>query len=273
MRRLLTFLTVIALVVAAVSALAVATEPREGALQITGCKDPNTGEINQLKKGTEPMGGECDAGEILFTWGITGAEGPQGPAGPRGPQGATGPQGPQGPAGPRGVAGAPGDDGLACWDLDGDGVKDPAEDINTDNKWDAQDCQGAQGPRGQKGDKGDKGEQGIQGAPGADGAQGPQGPPGISGYEVLYLEVAVSGAGSGSGELLCPAGPPQKKILGGGVLVPTAAQNSVTASGNPKATSTGYNYNYVSTGESTTLYVTAVCAYVDGTNGVTASGE
>ena len=135
MRRLVTFLIVTVLVVAAVSALALATETRDGAEQITGCKDPVTGIINQLKKGTEPMGGECDAGEILFTWGITGPEGPEGPAGPRGSQGMAGPQGPQGPTGAMGPAGP----------------------------------QGPAGPTGPAGPKGDPGLQGLQGDPGISG--------------------------------------------------------------------------------------------------------
>jgi hypothetical protein len=36
-----------------------------------------------------------------------------------------------------------GNDGLNCWDINGDGVKDSVEDINDDGKWDALDCQGS----------------------------------------------------------------------------------------------------------------------------------
>lgn len=61
--------------------------------------------------------------------------------------------------------------GLKCWDLDGDGVKDPEEDKNGDGKVDALDCKG---PKGDKGDKGD---------PGPQGERGPQGPAGPSGRD------------------------------------------------------------------------------------------
>jgi len=45
-----------------------------------------------------------------------------------------------------GPAGPPGDDGLSCWDLDGDGVADVEEDINNDGSWNALDCSGDSAP-------------------------------------------------------------------------------------------------------------------------------
>lgn len=48
--------------------------------------------------------------------------------------------GPQGPVGPQGPAGAA---GLSCWDLNGNGVGDLAEDINGDGLFNALDCHGA----------------------------------------------------------------------------------------------------------------------------------
>src|SRR3970040_427536 len=45
-----------------------------------------------------------------------------------------------GPEGNPGDLGEPGDPGLACWDLDGDGIGDPGEDLNDDGLWDAEDC-------------------------------------------------------------------------------------------------------------------------------------
>ncbi|MBD3647087.1 MAG: hypothetical protein HUJ31_06440 [Pseudomonadales bacterium] len=60
-----------------------------------------------------------------------------------GPQGLTGPAGPAGPEGPAGAPGANGIDGLHCWDLNGDGLADAAEDRNNDGVHDAKDCQGA----------------------------------------------------------------------------------------------------------------------------------
>ena len=73
--------------------------------------------------------------------------------------------------------------GLACWDLNGDGIQDPNEDTNNDNNWDALDCQGLQGPIGATGPQGLVGPQGpigLTGPTGATGAQGPQGVPGVS---------------------------------------------------------------------------------------------
>ena len=63
-------------------------------------------------------------------------------------QGPPGPKGPAGPAGPRGAKGAPGANGINCWDLNGNGKKDPGEDKNGDGKWDAKDCQGPKGDPG-----------------------------------------------------------------------------------------------------------------------------
>lgn len=51
----------------------------------------------------------------------------------------------RGPSGPAGAAGQPGTDGLACWDADGDGVKDLAEDVNNDGEHNTLDCQGSSG--------------------------------------------------------------------------------------------------------------------------------
>jgi len=104
------------------------------------------------------------------------------------------------------ILGPKGDPGLACWDLDGDGIQDLEEDINLDGVWDAADCKGPpgtgpiQGPPGSSGlacwdlngngiqdleedinldgvwDAADcKGPQGETGPTGAEGAQGPQG--------------------------------------------------------------------------------------------------
>ncbi len=82
--------------------------------------------------------------------GSPGPEGPPAPAGPAGPRGPAGPQGLQGPigmTGPAGADGAPGEPGpegqagLNCWDLDGNGEADDAEDVNGDGVFDTFDCQ------------------------------------------------------------------------------------------------------------------------------------
>lgn len=57
--------------------------------------------------------------------------------------GAPGVAGPQGPAGPQGTPGTPGAAGLDCWDTNGNGVGEAAEDLNGDGAFNAADCQGA----------------------------------------------------------------------------------------------------------------------------------
>jgi hypothetical protein len=59
--------------------------------------------------------------------------------------------------------GAPGAPGVNCWDLNGDGVNDPAEDANGDGVWDALDCQGAAGQDGLNGQDGQNGQDGEDG--------------------------------------------------------------------------------------------------------------
>jgi hypothetical protein len=65
----------------------------------------------------------------------------------------------------------PGDDGLNCWDLNGNGEGDPEEDRNGDGEFDALDCQGAPGVSGADGAGGD----GTSGAPGPEGSGGADG--------------------------------------------------------------------------------------------------
>ena len=75
--------------------------------------------------------------------------------------------------------GIPGEDGLSCWDLDGDGVCDPEEDVNTDEICDALDCRGPEGEQGPQGDPGPAGPMGPEGPEGPQGAEGPPGEPGL----------------------------------------------------------------------------------------------
>lgn len=76
------------------------------------------------------------------------------------------------------ILGQKGDPGLACWDLNGNGVADPEEDINGDNQWNTVDCKG---PQGEQGIQGMQGLQGLKGDTGATGATGPEGPKGDTG--------------------------------------------------------------------------------------------
>ena len=68
--------------------------------------------------------------------------------------------GPQGPSGTDGIDGA---DGINCWDLNGNGIGDPAEDTNGDLTVDVNDCTGLQGPQGDLGPTGPQGPQGPLG--------------------------------------------------------------------------------------------------------------
>ena len=165
------------------------------------CWDTNGDGINDPAEDTN-MDGNFDALDCQGEDGMDGAQGPQGPEGPTGPQGpagndgndgmdgAQGPQGPEGPTGPQGPAGndgSNGTDGINCWDTNGDGINDPAEDTNMDGNFDALDCQGAdgmdgaQGPQGPEGPTGPQGPAGNDGNDGMDGAQGPAGPQGPEG--------------------------------------------------------------------------------------------
>ena len=76
-------------------------------------------------------------------------EGPQGPAGADGAVGPQGPAGADGAVGSQGEQGTNGQDGLNCWDLNGDGLQNDNEDINSDSAFNALDCKG---PKGDKGD-------------------------------------------------------------------------------------------------------------------------
>ena len=71
--------------------------------------------------------------------------------------------------------------GINCWDLNGDGINEMSEDINGDGNYNALDCQGAEGPQGPDGSDGQDGAMGMQGPQGEPGPQGEIGPQGDSG--------------------------------------------------------------------------------------------
>jgi formylglycine-generating enzyme required for sulfatase activity len=85
--------------------------------------------------------------------------------------------------GPQGIP------GLACWDVNGDGLQDTAEDVNGDGAWNALDCQGAQGEQGLPG------EAGPEGPPGPAGPEGPAGPQGEQGIQGETGPAGPAGAG------------------------------------------------------------------------------
>lgn len=142
---------------------------------------------------------ECDVGEDFNGDGECDIYDCIGPIGPVGNKGPTGDQGVQGPPGVGG--------GFNCFDLNGNGINDPEEDINGDGFWNALDCLGVncwdrdgdrycnvtsedrngdgqctqadcigdRGPQGVKGDTGATGPQGFNGTAGPKGDTGPQG--------------------------------------------------------------------------------------------------
>ncbi|MBU0639639.1 MAG: hypothetical protein KKB50_12295 [Planctomycetes bacterium] len=88
------------------------------------------------------------------TDGVDGEDGKDGKDGVDGEDGQDGTDGTDGVDGKDGKDGVDGDNGengangLSCWDLNGNGVGDPAEDLNDDGNFDALDCQGADGADG-----------------------------------------------------------------------------------------------------------------------------
>jgi hypothetical protein len=143
--------------------------------------------------------------------GSTGATGPQGPTGAIGATGANGATGTAGANGATGTAGTngatgatgpSGADGLHCWDLNGNGVNDPAEDVNGDNSWNSLDCMGATGaagPTGAQGANGPTGAQGATGTAGTNGATGPIGPTGATGTAGTNGATGPTGAAGTNG--------------------------------------------------------------------------
>ncbi len=71
------------------------------------------------------------------------------------------------------VPGADGADGLNCWDLNGNGQGDEAEDVNGDGQYTSLDCQGSPGSAGADGAPGTQGPEGSPGSTGPRGAPGP----------------------------------------------------------------------------------------------------
>lgn len=142
---------------------------------VHACVKPNTGEIYLIKLPGLP--GNCRPSEKYIRFP---GQGPQGPAGPQGPQGLPGAQGPPGSPG-----------GLMCWDLNGNGQSDPAEDKNGDGLFDARDC---------KGEKGDPGTQGLQGP------QGPPGPPISDCTSVIFPSSQTTVVSGTTLSRQCPSG-------------------------------------------------------------------
>ncbi len=176
-----------------------------------GMRDPETEDIN----GDGSVDNEDCRGEMgstgLACWDLNGngtrdpdiedvnGDGVVDVADCRGAAGESGPAGEEGEPGPQGDPGEAGPMGIACWDLNGNGVRDPAsEDVNGDGMVNVQDC------RGEEGMAGPEGAQGLQGPQGETGPRGPQGPAGPEGETGPRGEQGPAG----------PAGPNQLIAFG-----------------------------------------------------------
>ena len=98
--------------------------------------------------------------------------------------------------GPQGLA------GTNCWDLNGNGVNDPAEDLNSDLQWNALDCRGdsgATGPSGSNGAPGATGAAGTNGTNGSNGATGAAGTNGTNGATGATGAAGTNGANGTNG--------------------------------------------------------------------------
>ncbi|MCK6638560.1 MAG: hypothetical protein L6Q81_00620 [Bacteroidia bacterium] len=139
--------------------------------------------------------------------------------GPTGPTGAAGAAGANGATGATGANGTNGTNGISCWDLNGDGINDPGEDVNTDGFWNALDCAGAAGPAGATGAAGAAGATGATGATGANGATGATGLTGATGAAGPTGAAGVTGAVGPTG----PTGATGPTGFGVGPTGPTGA--------------------------------------------------
>lgn len=189
----------------------------------------------------------------LCSGGSGGGPGPTGPTGAAGVAGATGPAGATGVTGPTGIH---------CWDLNGDGINDPSEDVNNDGFWNTLDCQGAAGATGANGAtgaSGPSGDPGPTGAVGANGATGPAGPTGATGVTGDTGPTGPTGFGVG------PTGPTGANGTNGatgaaGATGPTGATGPSGANGT--------NGTNGATGPTGPIGPTGV-AGTNGTNGAT----
>jgi len=135
--------------------------------------------------------------------------------------------GPTGPTGATGANGTSGNNGISCWDLNGNGINDPAEDVNTDGFWDALDCAGAIGPQGPAGVAGPTGPSGDPGATGAVGATGATGSAGTTGPTGPSGDPGPTGAQG----LIGPTGPTGPTGFGIGPTGPTGPTGNNGANG------------------------------------------
>lgn len=82
--------------------------------------------------------------------------------------------------------------GLNCWDTNGNGLPDTAEDLNGDGRFDSADCAGADGAAGAEGAVGAAGATGPQGLAGLNGTNGANGMDGAAGAQGLPGTVDIT---------------------------------------------------------------------------------
>ena len=103
--------------------------------------------------------------------------------------------------------------------------------------------------------QGPPGPAGPEGPPGPEGPAGPQGPPGgVSGHEIVEQTYLVGS----TGETVNVDCSPGKKVVGGGLKIPSGVAFEVTAS-YPQSDGEGWEVTAQSPGPDLTLNVYAIC--------------
>lgn len=194
-RRLLAVAIVVGVLLAPASVAVLAADDGGTSTTFTGCL--KNGNLGSVAIGDSPRS-PCTPGGTEVTWH---AEGPPGEDGATWYSGAT----------------------LPTAELGSDGdlylhVESGDVFVKESGTWVTQATlrgpEGPKGPPGPEGPRGPEGPAGPTGPQGPEGPEGPEGPPGgVSGYEIVWKEVTLTGVETFDIRVACPDG---KKAVGGG---------------------------------------------------------